>query len=231
MKILVLNGSPKEENSTTMLMTNAFIEGIGNKEKTEVKKVNTYTKNIKYCKGDLACWFRQEGHCVAIQDDDMNDLLDDMVSSDMIIWSFPLHVHTMPASLKAVLDRTIALLKINMREFPEKVEHEKVVDLSAKKNVFIVSGGYPYYPDNFSGLKMQMQAYFNTPIMMCACEAALMAADSPELNMLKERLFSDFRKAGEECAEKGQPSKETIDEIEKPMIPNSAYLNIMNNMK
>lgn len=226
MKILVLNGSPKKE-STTMFLSNAFIDGLGKSEDNEIKIVSSYEKNIKYCMGDLSCWFRQDGHCV-IQDDDMNELLDDMVASDIIVWSFPLHCHGIPASLKAVMDRTIAFFKINMAETASCVYHEKNFDLSAKKNVFIISGGYPFYPDNFTSVKMQLQTYLTNPLVFCVCEAALLGTTVPELEPLKENLFSQLTIAGKEYIANGFVSDEVINSIEKPMIPNKMYINIIN---
>lgn len=226
MKILILNGSPKEE-STTMLLTRSFIEGLGNPADKEIKEVQSYRKNIKYCMGDLSCWFRQDNHCI-IQDDDMAELLQDMVESDMIIWSFPLHCHSIPASLKAILDRTIAFLKINMVETESWVDHEKSFDLSAKKNVFIIGGGYPLYRDNFAAVRLQLQTYFKNPAILCVCETALLGVDAPEIIPLKENLFSQFRLAGQEYAADGVISDTRIRAIEQPMIPNDAYINIIN---
>ena len=228
MRILVLNGSPNEKSST-MLLTQSFISGLGLLESDEIKTVDSYRKNIKYCMGDLSCWFRQDGKCI-IQDDDMNEVLDDMRDSDIIIWSFPLHVHSIPASLKAILDRTIAFLKINMVQTGSCVEHEKTFDLSAKKNVFIIGGGYPGYPDNFEAVKKQLATYFKNPSVICVCETALLGVEVPELAPVKEALFGKLRAAGEEYAEKSTVSFELVESIESPMIPNEMYLGIINSL-
>lgn len=228
MKILVFNGSPKKESST-MRLTDAFIKGLGDSNNNEVKIVSSYEKKIKYCMGDLSCWFRQDGHCI-ITDDDMNGLLDDMIASDIIIWSFPVHCHGIPASLKAIMDRTIAFLKINMIETATSVSHEKNFDLTKKKNVFIVSGGYPFYPDNFAPIKMQLRTYFQSSAIMCICESALLESTDPEIITLKEKLFSQLSSAGREYISKGFISNEMIDRIEKPMIPNATYINIINQL-
>lgn len=229
MKILVLNGSPKDESST-MLLTNAFLEGVNLATgDNEIKVVSSIKKNIKYCTGCLACWFTADNHCI-IQDDDMNNLLDDMMESDMIVWSFPLHCHSIPASLKAVLDRTIAFLKINMVETPLYIDHEKTFDLSEKKNIFIIGGGYPSYPDNFASVKMLLQTYFNNPVTMCFNETALLATPVPELKPLKDNLFSQIKLAGQEYATSDAISAKIIENVEKSMIPNEMYINIVNSL-
>lgn len=228
MKILVMNGSPKEQ-SDTMTLTNAFLQGINAEGTSEVKVISSYRKNIQFCTGCLSCWFRQDGHCVL--EDDMNAVLDDMAASDLIIWSFPLHYHGMPASLKAILDRTIAFLKINMKEADGKVDHEKTIDLSAKKHVVIVGGGYPYYPDNFSALKLHMKTVFGQPTVIGICETSLLNLPSPELQPLKSQLLDRFTEAGHEYSKTGNLSIETIKALERPMIPNEMYIGMINSMQ
>ena len=70
MNILVLNGSPKA-HSTTLDMTKAFLNGLCQTEPAHIQYISSYDKNVKYCQGDLSCWFRQDGQCI-IQDDDLS---------------------------------------------------------------------------------------------------------------------------------------------------------------
>lgn len=228
MKILVLNGSPKTSSSTTLTMTNAFIQGMASPgESKDVSYISSYDKHVKYCQGDLSCWFRQDGHCI-IQDDDLNDILDAMKESDILIWSFPLHCHGIPASLKAILDRTIAFLKINMADRTTYIEHERTFDLSAKKNVFIIGGGYPYYPENFAAVKKLLQIYFKHPSTLCICETALLEASDPNIEPLKQKLLANLQTAGREYSEQGHISAETLHQVESPLLPNDAYIKIIN---
>lgn len=228
MKVLVLNGSPKE-NSGTMALTTAFINGFNAKGDCSVEMISVKEKEIQFCQGCLSCWFRQDGHCI-IQDD-MNELLDQMAASDVIIWSFPLYYHGIPAPLKALLDRTNPFLKISMRIEGEKIVHDKVVDLSARKNIVITSCGFPYYPDNFAPLKLQMNNILEAPIMICVCEAPLLTIPAPELTPLKNNLLALLTEAGKEFYKQGSVSEETLKALEKPMLPNDMYINSINRLK
>ena len=59
LNILVLNGSPKMNNSSTMKVTNAFLEGIKNKKDCDIEIINIQALNIKPCIGCLSCWGRR----------------------------------------------------------------------------------------------------------------------------------------------------------------------------
>lgn len=228
MKVLVLNGSPKE-NSNTMKLTTAFLNGLNEENGHEIKTVSVKEKDIKFCQGCLSCWFRQDGHCVI--EDDMNELLDEMAVSDCIVWSFPLYYHGIPAQLKTVLDRTNPFLKIDMKMENSKVVHDKIVDLSKKKNVIITGCGFPHYPDNFAPLRLQMENIFGAPTMICVWESTLLTIPAPTLAPVKENLLASFTKAGQEFSETGMLSETTISTLEKPMLPNEIYINMINNLK
>ena len=228
MKVLVLNGSPKEK-SDTMVLTNAFLDGMQPTEH-EITCVQIAEKNIKNCQGCLSCWIRQDGHCI-MQDDDMNELLDTIVASDMIIWSFPLYFHSVPAPLKAVIDRTNPFLKISMKSDGKSVQHDKIVDLSAKKNVVITGCGFPYYPDNFAPLKLQMKNILGRPEMICVYETPLLNMGIPAVAPLKANLIAQFTAAGAEYMRQGKLSDNTLQLLEKPMLPAEMYINTINQIK
>ena len=63
MKILILNGSPKKENSDTLHITRAFVAGMEQMAKHDVKLVHAVEKNVQYCKGCFTC-MRGGGTCV-----------------------------------------------------------------------------------------------------------------------------------------------------------------------
>ena len=225
MKILVLNGSPKEK-SDTMVLTDAFLDGIRSAGH-EITCVRIADKNIKNCQGCLSCWIRQDGHCM-IRDDDMNELLDTIAASDMILWSFPLYFHGVPAPLKAVIDRTNPFLKISMKADGSAIQHDKLVDLSAKKNVVITGCGFPYYPENFAPLKLQMRTILGRPELICVYETPLLNMEIPAIAPLKTNLIAQFTAAGEEYLRQGRLSDNTLQLLETPMLPTEMYIHMIN---
>ena len=106
MKILVLNGSPKRGKSDTMHITRSFLEGMNEAACQDIQFIHVIDKHIEYCTGCFSC-MRDGGTCV--HDDDMQEILEKILASDLLIWSFPLYCYGMPAPLKALLDRTLPL--------------------------------------------------------------------------------------------------------------------------
>ena len=224
MKILVLNGSPKQK-SDTMRMTDAFLEGMNKTGEHEVTVINAIDKKIAPCRGCFCCWQNGDGRCVI--EDDQNGILDLYRSADVIIWSFPLYCYAMPSHLKAVLDRTIPLVKMRMVETASgAVRHETLVDFSKKHTLVICGCGFPDWDGNFTGLKAMCDACFCGPDMVCVPEAPLM--NVPEAEPVALPLLERFRKAGGEYAAALTLSKETVAALETPMIPKEDYLRSVN---
>ena len=55
MKILVLNGSPKKENSDTLCITRAFLEGMQQAAPQNMQIIHAVDRRIAYCTGCFTC--------------------------------------------------------------------------------------------------------------------------------------------------------------------------------
>ncbi len=224
MKILVLNGSPKEK-SDTFRLTEAFLKGMNRKDRHEVRIIDVIEKKIAPCRGCFGCWQRGDGHCVI--DDDQNIILDAYRSADVIIWSFPLYCYGMPSHLKAVLDRTIPLLRMKMVREPDgTVQHEGLVDFSRIHTLVICGCGFPHWEGNFDSLKLLCKNCFGEPDMVCVPETPLL--NVPQAAIVADPLLEKFQRAGEEYAAALRLSPETVAALETPMIPAEEYIRNVN---
>ncbi len=224
MKILVLNGSPKKK-SDTFRLTESFLRGLNKNAEHEVHVIDVIDKDIAPCRGCFGCWQNMDGHCVI--DDDQNGILDLYRTSDIIIWSFPLYCYGMPSHLKAVLDRTIPLIKMKMvQEEDGTVRHEALADFSKIHTVVICGCGFPDWDGNFESLRLQCRQCFRDPVTVFVPEAPML--NVPQAAPLADPLLARFRKAGEEYASSLTLSSETVAGLEAPMIPKEAYINIVN---
>lgn len=223
MRILVLNGSPKAK-SDTMVLTNAFLQGLNEAGEHQITMVDVIKKDIKPCIGCFGCWKNGDGKC--IQKDDQNDILEKYTEADLIIWSFPLYCYAMPSHLKAVLDRTIPLVQMKMVEVDGRIQHVPLVDFSKKKTVVISGCGFPNWEGNFDGLRLMCRNCFGNLTMVCVPETPLL--NVKEAKPVADRLVAKFVDAGREYTENGGLSEMTIAALEEPMISKDEYLKGVN---
>ena len=157
----------------------------------------------------------------------MKDILEEILSSNLLVWSFPLYCYGMPASLKALLDRTLPLSSMAMQKVGERYEHVGQADFSHLRYLMICGCGFPNSRHNFEPAVAQFKLCFpgnHTIItvpespMFNAPEAAVVTV--PRLDLIKQ--------AGRQYAEKGEIDSALSAEITSPMIPEDQYAAIVN---
>ena len=105
MKILVLNGSP-HLNGSTSDMVNAFAQGA-KEAGHEVEIINVAHKNIHGCMACEYCREKELGICC--QKDDMQSIYPEILSSDMVVFASPIYYFTLSAQLQAAIHRTYSI--------------------------------------------------------------------------------------------------------------------------
>lgn len=106
MKIAILNGSPRKEN--TAAMVEAFRQGA-EAAGHEVEVLHVGKMKINGCLGCEYCHGKGEGKCV--QKDDMEKVMPAYLESDMIVFASPIYYFTMTAQLEAALQRVYCIGK------------------------------------------------------------------------------------------------------------------------
>lgn len=101
MNILVLNGSPRP-NGNTKMMINAFQEGAFSSGH-RVNVVDVCRKKISGC---LACEYcHTKGNGLCVQKDDMQEIYDLLQETDMLVLASPIYYHGISGQLKCAIDR------------------------------------------------------------------------------------------------------------------------------
>ena len=224
MKILVFNGSPKRENSDTMHITRAFLEGMQDSAPQKVHLIHVIDKHIEYCTGCFAC-MRNGGTCV--HSDDMPSLLQEILASDLLIWSFPLYCYGMPAPLKSLLDRTLPLSTLAMRKTGDRYEHVEQADFSHLRYLMISGCGFPNSRHNFEPAVGQFKLCFPGDHTIITVPESPMF-NAPEAAVVTVPRLERIKKAGRQYAEKGEIEASLLAEITSPMIPEDQYAAIVN---
>lgn len=98
--ILIISTSPRKEGNSQIL-AEEFGKGAASNG-NEVVQINLYDKDIKFCKGCLACQ-KKEG---CIIKDDMADILEKVIISDVLVFATPIYFYEMCGQMKTFLDRT-----------------------------------------------------------------------------------------------------------------------------
>ena len=224
MKILVLNGGPKGEKSDTMHITRAFLAGMREAAPQEVRTIDVIDRHIEFCRGCFTCK-RSGEQCVI--DDDMRDILEQMLASDVLLFSFPLHSYGMPAALKSLVDRMLPLSSMAMAQVNGRYVHVDRRDYSHMKFMMICGCGFPNSKKNFEPAVRQFELLFpNNHTIMTVPESPMFNA--PEAEVVTAPRLELVRKAGRQYAENGGIDAALLTEIGSPMIPEEAYAKIVN---
>ncbi len=135
MKIAILNGSPRKQNTSAMVQ--AFIEGA-QAAGHEVEELQVGKMKIAGCLACEYCHTKGEGAC--IQKDDLEKILPAYKEADMIVFASPIYYFTMTAQMEAAIQRVYCIGK----------------PLKAKKAALLLSSGSP---DVYDGAIAQFKAY------------------------------------------------------------------------
>ena len=224
MKILVLNGSPKRDKSDTMHITRAFLEGMQETAPQEIHVIDVIDRHIEYCAGCFTCK-RNGGTC--IYDDDMKAILNEILESDLLLFSFPLYSYGMPAPLKALLDRTMPLSSMAMQKVGDRYEHVGQADFSRLRYLMICGCGFPNSKHNFEPAVAQFKQCFPCNHTIITIPESPMF-NAPEAKIVTEPRLELVRQAGKQFAETGEINAALLAEIGSPMIPEEQYAAIVN---
>jgi len=223
MNVLVINGSPKSERSSTMHLTHAFLEGAGwiNAEVIDISKLN-----IRGCSGCYSCWEKTPGKCVF--NDDMAEILPKIIEADVIIWSFPLYGCYFPGQMKCFMDRMLPLSTPYMDKEAEAGGHPARYDLSKMREAYISTCGFWTAEGNYD---LFIKLFGRTGVEVNHREFCVfvgqgglfeMTEAMPELKEVTDAFLETVRKAGSEFAA-GKIEEETQKLLAEPMIPREMY--------
>lgn len=111
-KVLILSGSPRK-NGNSDILCDEFKRGA-EEAGNAVEKIRVSELDINYCRACYAC----KKDCKCVIKDDMADLLQKMIDTDVLVLASPVYFYSIDAQLKAVIDRTVARwLEVKDKEF------------------------------------------------------------------------------------------------------------------
>ncbi|NSW94514.1 MAG: flavodoxin family protein [Bacteroidales bacterium] len=112
-KVLILSASPRRGGNSDLLC-DQFMAGA-TESGLSAEKIFLRDRKINYCTGCGSCIDNGKG---CSQKDDMAEILEKMISADVIVMATPVYFYTMCGQMKTFIDRTCArYTEIKNKEF------------------------------------------------------------------------------------------------------------------
>ena len=106
-KLLIINGSPRKKGCDARVCEE--ISRLASKYGYESETVWAYDLDIRGCRACMACKSTQK----CVQKDCMNDILDKIKASDMLLFATPVYFNGETGPMKTFLDRMYPLMRMN----------------------------------------------------------------------------------------------------------------------
>lgn len=118
MKVVGINGSPRQEGNTSILIKTVFkeleLQGI------ETELIQLTGRNLRGCAACRTCSETRDAKCI-ITDDTFNECLGKMISADGIVLGSPVYSAGVTSQMKALLERAGIVLKNSGNPLRRKV--------------------------------------------------------------------------------------------------------------
>lgn len=101
-KVLAINGSPRKDGNTAILIRHIFREL--EQEGIETETIQVGGKKIHGCTACMKCFGNRDGKC-AIENDMVNSIIEKMREADGIILGSPVYFLDVTPEMKALIDR------------------------------------------------------------------------------------------------------------------------------
>lgn len=102
MKVIGINGSPRKEGNTSIIIKAVFQELEKSGIETELVQLGGLP--IRACMGCRSCSRTKDNECI-IKDDGLNDIIKKMMQADGIILGSPVYFTDVSTEMKAFIDR------------------------------------------------------------------------------------------------------------------------------
>lgn len=215
--ILLLDGSPRGTKSNTMPVTRAFLDGICETAPQPVTTLEIRQLQIEPCRGCFGCWKATPGQCVI--HDDMQQVMEAMHQSQIILVSFPVYYYGLPGPVKTLLDRTLpVMLPYNGGPTLHRVRK----DMKGKRFVFISTCGFQSTDGIYDAFRVQLRGIFGAeqPLLITVPQADLMHAEP--VKKYTQRRLDAVHRLGTQFA-RGEIDEQLLAECGKPMIRKWIY--------
>lgn len=216
MRVLVLNASPKGEQSHTMAITRAFLSGFPEGTQTELLELRHL--NIRPCTGCLGCWTKTPGRCV--QRDDMDRVYAAIAAADVVVESFPLYFYGIPGTLKTLTDRCLPYTKAY--GWSSRAVHELRDPAMLDKRLVLISTCWHTGIERLYAAVRTAYAEYAPGYQAIFCpQGELFAIDACRRQV--SAYLADAAQAGREVAQSGRIADDTAARLARPILSDATF--------
>lgn len=229
MKAVVLNGSPNMDKGNTSLIANPFIQEL-QRSGVDVDFFYSYKMKANSCSGCFSCLLGKEDKCV--YEDDLRSFLIKYCESDLRIFVFPVYAHSVPATMKNILDRMFVLFDKRVVIKNNRTAHSLKTFLKPGKTV-LISSCSRWEKENFNIVLKFFQA-----IATDLDEIIVGKLFRPHAFCLKqeqrkgsrkvEDVIDAAKKAARELKESGWISPETEAVVSRELLSRDDFVDFLN---
>jgi len=228
MNVLAFNSSPLMAEGNTAKILNPFLEGMRNAG-AQVELFYTKKLKINPCQGEFHCWIKTPGEC--FQEDDMQMLYPKLEDAEIWVFATPVYVDAVSGPMKNLMDRIIPIAEpfFELRDCHCRHPLREGVK---KGKVVLVSNCGLWEMDNFEPLLVHMEAACKNLDREFA--GALLRPHGPGLEIVVgmgqsvDDIFDAAKEAGRQLVKDGKMSSETLNVVSRELIPQQAYLQVIN---
>jgi len=169
MKFYAINGSPRKNKNTAILLQKA-LDGVKESAKgkeIETEIINIYDLNYTGCKSCFACKRlegKSYGKCAV--KDDLQEVLEKVSQSDGIIFGSPIYFSTITGQLQSFLERLLFPYLVYDKNYssiaPKKMPTAFIYTMNAPEEVMNQIG----YLKTFNNIESSIEHIFTKPLVM-----------------------------------------------------------------
>ncbi len=209
MKTIILNGSPRKNWNTAMMLKEAQkgAESVG----AETEYIDLYDLSFTGCRSCLVCKLKDRERCKCFWKDDLSPVIDRIFSADALIVGSPIYLGDVTSQIHALMERLhFCALSYDdySNYFTGKVDVGIILTMNAPKAIYSV--GYRKKAKEVS----EVFKALNGDVDVYACCDTLQVSDYSRFNMasfneehkkaMREKQFpNDLKKAFEMGARLG----------------------------
>ena len=220
MKLFLINGAPRASGYTADIVR-LFCQGASSAGAT-VDVADLRDLSVHPCRGCYRCW-RPESPGKCVIRDDMANLIDRYLESDVIVFASPLYFYSFSALMKSFIDRLFAILcpKLEQGEGPKMVHHAlrrpkqgptrcALLVVSGHRDHAVLDGLRPTFSLIADALHIEWAGTLFRP------ESFFLDFGVSRETLIR-KIEAAIEKAGQELVTEGRISQETFDTAALPI--------------